>query len=61
MAEKKQFYCLRCQHRHMAIHDPKQVVERTCPECRSNSVRLETAAAKAAATRTSAMKRAAGG
>ncbi len=60
MAEKKQFYCLRCQHRHMAIHDPKQVAERTCPECRSNSVRLETAAAKTAA-QTSTMQRAAGG
>jgi len=56
MAEKKQFYCLRCQHRHLAIHDPKQVAERTCPKCRSNSVRLETAAARA-----SAVKRAAGG
>ena len=56
MAEKRQFYCLRCQHRHTAIYDSKQVAERTCPKCRSNSVRLETAAAKAAAG-----KRAAGG
>ncbi len=61
MAEKKQFYCLRCQHRPMAIHDPKQVAERTCPECRSNSVRLETAAAKTAAAKTSGIQRAAGG
>ncbi len=27
--------------------DPKQVVERTCPRCGSNSVRLETPAAAA--------------
>ena len=47
MAEMKTFYCLRCQHRHLAEHDPKKVVERTCPECGSNSVRLETPAAAA--------------
>lgn len=43
---KKTFYCLRCGHRFEAGHDPKQVVERSCPECGSNSVRLETPAAK---------------
>ena len=48
MAEMKQFYCLRCQHRHMAEHDKKKTVERSCPACGSNSVRLETPAAAAA-------------
>ena len=27
--ETKRFYCLRCQHRFEAEHDPKKVVERT--------------------------------
>lgn len=49
MSERKTFYCLRCQHRFAAEHDPKQVVERACPKCGSNSVRLETAAARAQA------------
>ncbi len=44
--ERKTFYCLRCGHRFPAEHDPKQVVERSCPECGSNSVRLETPAAR---------------
>lgn len=48
MAEMKQFYCLRCQHRFMTEYDPKQVVERSCPKCGSNSVRLETPAAASA-------------
>lgn len=43
----KTFYCLRCQHRFAADHDPQQVVERSCPQCGSNSVRLETPAAAA--------------
>ncbi len=41
------FYCLRCQQRFPADYDPKQVVERACPKCGSNSVRLETPAAAA--------------
>ena len=49
MAETKTFYCLRCQHRFPMEHDKKQVVERSCPACGSNSVRLETAKAAAAA------------
>lgn len=48
MTETKTFYCLRCQHRFPVAHDPKQVAERSCPKCGSNSVRLETAAAVAA-------------
>ena len=48
MAETKKFYCLRCQHRFMTDYDPKKVVERSCPKCGSNSVRLETPAAAAA-------------
>lgn len=46
-AQTKTFYCLRCQHRFLAQHDPKLVVERSCPECGSNSVRLESPAAAA--------------
>lgn len=46
--EIKTFYCLRCQHRFPLDHDPKQVVERSCPSCGSNSVRLETPIAAAA-------------
>ena len=44
MAGKRQFYCLRCEHRFMGDYDAKKVVERTCPKCRSNSVRLVPAA-----------------
>lgn len=47
----KTFYCLRCQHRFAMGHDPKEVVERSCPRCGSNSVRLETP--QAAASRAS--------
>ncbi len=42
MAETKTFYCLRCQHRFPVEYDKKQVVERSCPACHSNSVRPET-------------------
>ncbi len=48
MSANKTFYCLRCQHRFPVAHDPKQVAERSCPKCGSNSVRLETPAAVAA-------------
>ena len=47
MTEKKRFYCLRCQHRFDVDYDPKQVKERSCPKCGSNSVRAETPAAAA--------------
>jgi Zn finger protein HypA/HybF involved in hydrogenase expression len=48
MAEEKTFYCLRCQHRFPVQYEPKAVVERSCPSCGSNSVRLETDAAREA-------------
>ncbi len=47
MSPEATFYCLRCASRFPMISDPKQVVERTCPKCASNSVRLETPAAAA--------------
>ena len=46
MPQPKTFYCLRCQQRFLAEHKPKLTVERSCPKCGSNSVRLETPAAK---------------
>lgn len=39
--QRRTFYCLRCQHRFGVDYNPKEVVERSCPECGSNSVRLE--------------------
>lgn len=48
MSPDKTFYCLRCQHRFAVAYDAKQVAERSCPKCGSNSVRLETPAAQAA-------------
>jgi Zn finger protein HypA/HybF involved in hydrogenase expression len=52
MVEKKGFYCLRCQHRFEADYERGAVVERSCPNCGSNGVRLETeAAARALASR----------
>jgi hypothetical protein len=48
MSEPKPFYCLRCQHRFAAEVVPRQVVERTCPACGSNSVRQETPISAAA-------------
>jgi predicted nucleic acid-binding Zn-ribbon protein len=55
----KTYYCLRCQHRFAMGHDPKEVVERSCPQCGSNSVRLETpqAAASRAASGESQTKK----
>lgn len=47
MAEVKPFYCLRCQHRFAAEQEPRVTVERSCPSCGSNSVRLETPIAAA--------------
>jgi Zn finger protein HypA/HybF involved in hydrogenase expression len=43
--EMTRFYCLRCQHRFDLEYDKKQTVEKTCPACSSNSVRVETPAA----------------
>lgn len=50
MVEKKQFQCLRCEHRFTVAYNPKETVERSCPRCGSNSVRPETAAASPAGT-----------
>jgi predicted nucleic acid-binding Zn-ribbon protein len=52
MAGKKTFQCLRCDHRFPVNYDPKQVVERACPKCGSNSVRLEPATAAGQGART---------
>lgn len=45
--QRKTFYCLRCDQRFPVDYESKEVVERSCPNCGSNSVRLETAAAAA--------------
>lgn len=42
MAEKRTYYCLRCQHRFESDHRQGEVVERSCPKCGSNAVRAET-------------------
>lgn len=47
MSETRKFYCLRCQHRFDVDFDAKKTVERSCPNCGSNSVRAETPAAAA--------------
>ncbi len=52
MTEIKTFYCLRCQHRFLVDYAKDEVVERSCPKCGSNSVRLETEAAAAARAET---------
>jgi predicted nucleic acid-binding Zn-ribbon protein len=57
----KTFYCLRCQHRFAMGHDPKEVVERSCPRCGSNSVRLETPQAAASQAAFGVSKTAKGG
>ncbi|MGB5294060.1 MAG: hypothetical protein WBP34_03820 [Thermoanaerobaculia bacterium] len=59
--QNKTFYCLRCQHRFAMGHDPKEVVERSCPQCGSNSVRLETPQAAASRAALGASKIAKGG
>jgi DNA-directed RNA polymerase subunit RPC12/RpoP len=41
------FKCLKCGHEYPGMYDAKNVTERSCPECRSNSVR-RLPAAKAA-------------
>lgn len=41
MEERCDFRCLRCGHEFNAIHRKDgQLVERTCPQCRSNSIRM---------------------
>ena len=39
MAEEADFKCLRCGFEYKDTYTPGQVAERTCPNCRSNSVR----------------------
>ena len=40
MADREHFKCLRCGHEYSAPKPEKAVMEeRTCPRCRSNSVR----------------------
>ena len=40
MAEKTvSFRCLRCGHEYKGPYDPAKPVERSCPQCKSNSVR----------------------
>jgi predicted nucleic acid-binding Zn-ribbon protein len=39
MEGQSKFKCLRCGHEFYDSYDPKVVVERTCPKCKSNSVR----------------------
>ncbi len=49
-ATMKPFYCLRCGHEYRTGYEKGVVVERACPKCSSNSVRLvPEAAGKAAA------------
>jgi len=39
MAQKEyDFKCLNCGHEYRGFYDAKNVTERTCPQCRSNSV-----------------------
>ena len=38
MAEVVKFRCLRCGNEWEGVYDPEE--ERTCPKCRSNSVRV---------------------
>jgi predicted nucleic acid-binding Zn ribbon protein len=38
-AKEYQFKCLNCGYEYTGMYDPKNVTERTCPQCRSNSVR----------------------
>lgn len=41
------FKCLKCGHEYTGMFDPGNVTERTCPKCRSNSVRRLPAATPA--------------
>jgi DNA-directed RNA polymerase subunit RPC12/RpoP len=56
MAESTTFYCLRCQNRFPVQYDPKEVKERSCPRCGSNSVRKETPAAAETQARSPSVK-----
>jgi len=39
MAEEAKFRCLRCGHEFVAPYDKDNPQERSCPKCKSNSVR----------------------
>jgi len=39
MAEERPMKCLRCGYEHVGPYDKNVPIERTCPKCRSNSVR----------------------
>jgi len=39
MEGQARFKCLRCGHEFVDSYDPKVIVERSCPKCKSNSVR----------------------
>jgi len=42
MEEMRPFRCLRCGHEFTAVHQKDgALVERTCPKCRSNSIRVK--------------------
>lgn len=43
-AKECTFKCLKCGHEYAGMFDAKNVTERTCPKCRSNSVRRLPAA-----------------
>ncbi len=41
MEVQRQFRCMRCGNEFTALHTKDgELVERTCPQCRSNSIRL---------------------
>lgn len=39
MPENVDFKCLRCGHEFTGPYDKKMPIERSCPQCKSNSVR----------------------
>jgi hypothetical protein len=50
MAAREQlFQCLACKHEYKGLYDADNIQERTCPKCRSNSVRRITKSQKAEA------------
>lgn len=46
MDNQAKFKCLRCGHEFLDSYDPKVIVERSCPKCKSNSVRRVKEATK---------------
>jgi hypothetical protein len=49
VARETLFQCLACKHEYKGMFDSDNIQERTCPKCRSNSVRRVTGAKKPAA------------